>query len=230
MISLTQHVQTLKRLASLPSAQLIFERHLEPDNVVATYRQFTRPHPKYKIIQHKRWGAALIDLQRFATHEQYLDHIKCRNHGAHHARRARGRGYVLTEIDRNAQADAIHAINTAVDERQGRPMDDSYRIKQTAYEQLANFRHFGILDSEGRLMAYADLGRFGNFFAFSRLIGYRNNDGIMHLLVVDIVERLLREQQARYLMYDTFFGALPGLQQFKTILGFAPYRASYRLQ
>jgi hypothetical protein len=31
-------------------------------------------------------------------------------------------------------------------------------------------------------------------------------------------------------MYDTFFGAQPGMRQFKTILGFKPYRAKYRLQ
>ena len=41
---------------------------------------------------------------------------------------------------------------------------------------------------------------------------------------------LLDEGQVRYVMYDTYFGALPGLRQFKTVLGFQPYRAKYRLQ
>jgi hypothetical protein len=33
----------------------------------------------------------------------------------------------------------------------------------------------------------------------------------------------------RYLMYDTFFGAQPGMRNFKTVLGFRPYRAKYSL-
>lgn len=230
MIPLSQHLQTLKRLAGLPSAHLIFQRHIEPDNVAATYRYFTKPHPKYKIIQHKSWGAALIDLQRFGSLDQYLEHIKGRNGGAYHARRARSRGYVLAEIDRNAHADAIHEINTAIEERQGRPMDQGYRVKQVDFERLANYHHFGVLSGDGKLMAYADVGWFGNFCSLSRLIGYRNNDGFMHMLVVDVVARMLAEQRVRYLMYDTYFGALPGLQQFKTILGFTPYRAKYSLQ
>ena len=230
MMSLSQRLDTLRRLASLPSAHLIFERHIEPENVTATYRYYTMPHPRYRIIQHKRWGAALIDLQQFASHEAYLERIKGRNGGAHHARRARSRGYVLADIDRNEHLDAIHAINTAIDARQGRPMDDSYRCKRLEYERLANYQHVGVFNGEGRLMAYADVGRFGNFCAFSRLIGYRNNDGFMHLAVVDIVARLLLDPRVRYLMYDTFFGALPGMQQFKTVLGFAPYRVRYSLQ
>jgi hypothetical protein len=229
-IPFSQHLHTLRRLATLPSAQLVFERGIEPDNVPATYRYYTQPHPKYKIIQHKSWGAALIDLHRFGSLDDYLEHVKGRNGAAHHARRARARGYVLTEIDRNAHVDAIHEINTAIGERQGRPMDQTYLSRRSTYERLANFHHFGVFNSEGKLMAYADLGRFGNFDAFSRLIGYRNNDGFMHMLVVDIIARLLRERRVRYLMYDTFFGALPGLQHFKTILGFAPYRAKYSLQ
>ena len=56
----------------------------------------------------------------------------------------------------------------------------------------------------------------------------------MHLLVTDIVSLLLMELQAgdgpEFLMYDTFFGAQPGLRQFKTMLGFAPYRARYSLR
>jgi hypothetical protein len=87
-----------------------------------------------------------------------------------------------------------------------------------------------VLDPDGKLMAYANIGRYGNFSAFSQLIGMRNNDGIMHLLMVDIVTRLLEQKQVRYVMYDTFFGAQPGLQQFKRILGFQPYRVKYSLQ
>jgi hypothetical protein len=231
MNRLLQHYATLQTLLRLPRARLHFDAAIEPAvNVLSTYRYYTKRHPKYKLIQHKSWGAALIDLSLCATREHYFERIKGKNCGAWHARRARARGYVLAEIDRNAHVDAIHAINNSVGERQGRPMDAKYQEKQLAFDTLANFHYYGVLDADGKLVAYATIGRYGNFSSFAQLMGYRNNDGIMHLMVSEIVARLIDAGQVRYVMYDTFFGALPGLQQFKTVLGFQPYRVHYSLQ
>ncbi len=230
MTILTDHIALIRQLAALPVARLHFDTGIEPVNVVSTYRYYTRRHPKYKIIAHKSWGAALIDLRRHGTREHYLDSIKSKNFGAWHARRARARGYIVTQIDRNDHVDAIHDIHTSEDERQGRPMDARYQEKQLAFDVLSNFSYFGVLDAAGRLVAYATIGRYGNFSSFAQLMGYRNNDGIMHLMVSEIVARLIDEGRVDYVMYDTFFGALPGLRQFKTILGFEPYRARYSIQ
>lgn len=230
MHTLFRHFATLRTLLRMPVAALRFDSTIEPVNVVSTYRYYTKPHPRYKIIQHKRWGAALIDLRQCPTRDAYFERIKGKNSGAWHAGRARKRGYVTRRIDRNAHIDAIHAINNSVGQRQGRPMDASYQEKQTSFDALAHFGYYGVFDSAGKLVAYANIGRYGNFCAFSQLIGYRNNDGIMHLLITDIVAGLIDEGKVEYVMYDTFFGALPGMQQFKTILGFQPYRARFSLQ
>ncbi|MFL6658441.1 MAG: hypothetical protein ACJ8GW_10245 [Massilia sp.] len=229
MKTLAQFFINLKTLLQMPVAQLQFDAAIEPVNVVSTYRCYTKPHPKYKIIQHKTWGAALIDLARCDSRAKYLDRIKGKNFGAWHAKRALARGYRVKEIDRNDHVDAIHAINISIGERQGRPMDARYQEKQLHYDRLANFRYYGVFDASGKLMAYATIGRYGNFSAFAQLIGYRNNDGIMHLMVSEIVASLIEEAKVDYVMYDTFFGALPGMRQFKTVLGFQPYRARYSL-
>jgi hypothetical protein len=227
--TLYAQLATIKQLLQLPPADLYFEQAIAPVNVRSTYRYYTKRHPRYKIIQHKSWGAALIDLRRFANRGAYFDSIKGRNWGAHHIRRARARGYRIAEIERNDHIDAIYAINTSVGTRQGRPMDRNYLDKQQRFEALLNFSYYGVFDADDRLVAYANLGRYGNFHAFEQLIGYRNNDGIMHLLVGDIAAGLIEQGQSRYLMYDTYFGALPGLRQFKSMLGFIPHRARYHL-
>ena len=229
MTTLPQQFSTFRTLLQLPIARLRFDSRIEPANVLSTYRYYTRRHPRYKIIQNKSWGAALIDLRASGSRDSYFDSIKAKNCGGWHARRARARGYVLAEIDRNEHVDAIHAINTSEQERQGRSMDSKYCDKQERFDVLSNFWYFGVFDTAGKLVAYATLGRYGNFASFSQLIGYRNNDGIMHLMVTEIVARLIDEGQVDYLMYDTFFGALPGMQQFKTILGFRPFRARYSI-
>lgn len=228
--ALSRHFATAVQLLQMPVARLDFERRIAPDHVAATYRLYTQAHPRYRVIQHKSWGAALIDLRACGSREGYFERIKAKNCGAWHARRARARGYVVAEIDRNDHVDAIHAINTSVDQRQGRPMDEKYLERQSAYERLPHFSYFGVFNAERKLVAYANIGEYGNFSAFSQLMGYRNNDGVMHLMVADIVAGLLDQARVHYVMYDTFFGALPGLRQFKTVLGFQPYRAKYRLQ
>ncbi|MGZ8288834.1 MAG: hypothetical protein ACXW2U_04305 [Telluria sp.] len=230
MNNLRHYCQTLAQIIRLPVAPLQFNTAVEPDCVRATYAQFTKRHPRYKLIRSKTLGAALIDVGALDTVDKYLDDIKGKNNGAYHAARARKRGYVCAEIDRNAYIDDIHHINTSQDSRQGRPMDKIYLEKRERFDVLRNFRYYGVLNPEGKLMAYATFGLYGNFGAFSQLMGLRNNDGIMHLLIVDVVCCMIGEGRLRYIMYDTYFGAQPGLRQFKTILGFRPYRAKYSLK
>ena len=225
-----QHCNSFIQAINLPVAKLCFHEYIDPEDIRSTYRAFTRPHPRFRIIRAKTVGAALIDLARFADRHAYHEQIKGKNHGGYHARRARNRGYRFVDIDRNDYIDDIHAINTSLDMRQGRPMDEKYTEKCEAFDTLAHFRHHGILDAQGRLVAYASLAIYGNFAAFSQMLGYRNNDGIMHLLLVEAISRLIDEKQVRYVMYDTFFGAQPGLRTFKTILGFQPYRARFSLE
>jgi hypothetical protein len=219
----------LLEILRLPKADLVFELRLAPDTVRAVHASFTKRHPRYKIIRNKTIGAALIDLREVDTRAKYLEAIKGRNCGAYHAKRARTRGYLFTEIDRNEHVDAIHDINTSETERQGRSMDDCYLQKRTRFEVLPNYRYYGVLDASGRLVAYATFGIYGNFGAFSQLLGIRNNDGIMHLLVSEIVGLNIENGNLRYIMYDTYFGAQAGLQLFKSILGFKPYHARYTL-
>ena len=230
MNALLRHFDTVRQIIRLPVASLRFDAHIDPQDIPHTYRYFTKRHPRYRIIRNKTIGAALIDLERFADTPAYLDDIQGKNRGAWHARRARARGYVCREIDRNQHVDEIHAINTSLDVRQGRRMDRHYLDKVTQFEKRSHFSYYGVLDPAGKLVAYANLGHYGNFDAFSQLMGLRNNDGIMHLMVVEIAARLIERRQVRYLMYDTFFGAQPGLQQFKRIVGFQPFRVRYSLQ
>jgi hypothetical protein len=217
-------------IRKLPVARLESRLDMNPEDVLRMHAHFTKPHPKYKIFQNKSLGAALVDLKRHASPDHYMDSIKGRNSAEHHARKARSRGYVVAEIDKNDFVDELYEINTSLDSRQGRPMDEAYRQKQARFEPEKNYKYFGVLNPAGKLTAYGDVGFYGNFVAFNRLLGLRNNDGAMHLMVTEIICQMIESRTYGYLMYDTFFGASPGLRTFKTMLGFEPYRAKYSLQ
>ena len=217
-------------IAKLPVARLQFYLKLNPLEVDKMHRYFTMRHPRYKIFQNKSLGAALIDLAHHRGREAYINSIKGKNSGEQHARKALSRGYSVVEIDRNNYIDDIYQVNTSLSVRQGRPIDAIYREKVNHYTQQKNYRYYGLLNNEGNLVAYGDVGHYGNFSAFNRIIGIRNNDGIMHLLVSEIVCQMIERNECRYMMYDTYFGASPGLRAFKTMLGFQPYRAKYSIK
>jgi len=216
-------------LARLPVAQLCFERRLNPAAIPDAYANFTRPHPRYKVFGNKAMGAALIDLSRFDSPASYLHAVRRHGHAGHQSRKAAARGYRLRRIDRNEHLDEIHAIHVSSPERQGRPMDDSYLMRRTAYPDEPHCECHGVFDAEGRLAAYCNIALYGNFVSTDQLMGYKNNDGIMYLLLSSIICGLIEARQVNWFMYDTWFGAQQGLRQFKRHVGFQPYRARYRL-
>lgn len=223
-------LELARSIARLPRAELQFDIAKDPGNVERIFRHFTKRHPRYLLCRNKTLGAALVDLQQFAAPSAYVATLTGRNSADKHARRARSRGYRVIEIDRNDYIDDIHHINTSVDVRQGQAMGKDYLEKHTHYVADRNYKYYGTVDGAGRLVAYGEIGFWGNFAAFNRIIGIRNNDGIMHLLVTEIICQMIEKGEYRYLMYDTYFGASPGLKIFKTTLGFAPYRARYSIQ
>jgi hypothetical protein len=226
---LSKFVKDLYRIVLLPSAELQFLSAISPAHVADTYRRFTARHPRLPLFRRKTIGAALFDTGRFDKAGDYLDSIARRKLVGELARRARKRGYRLAEIDRNQFIDDIYAINASIKVRQGRVMAPSYATRVPHYTDLENYRYYGMLDTGGRLVAYCEVGLYGNFALFSRLLGYRNNDGVMHLMLSEILSRLIDEKIVRFVMYDMYFGASEGLRNFKTMLGFQPYRVRYRL-
>jgi hypothetical protein len=232
--NLTHVFELIEQIIKLPVARLCFCSRINPDDVNSTYRYFTKPHPKYKLFKNKSLGAALIELDTFESRSGYLQKINkpSKSSAAYYARKARSRGYTVDEIDRNKFIDDIHEINISAEIRQGKRMNASYTEKRGYYEPKRNFKYYGVLDANGKLAAYCDVGFYGNFALLSRLLGHRDllNDGVMYLMLAEIICRLIHEKSTNYVMYDTFFGAQPGLQLFKTKLGFRPYRVKYSLQ
>ena len=232
MKTLLQRMATLARtlttIARLPVARLRFEAALSPQHVTETYRRFTRPHPRFPLLRHKSIGASLLDLSQFGRAEDYLQMIK-ELKGGRYVRRAQARSYRFICIDRNDYIDDIDSINNALPVRQGKPMPPSYTERQEDFDDRENYAYYGVVDPGGRLVAYCELGYYGNFAILSRLLGQRNNNGTMHFMIAQVVQQLIAERSVSFLMYDTYFGASEGLRHFKAMLGFLPYRVKYSL-
>lgn len=224
-----QALDLLRQIIRLPVAELHFDPRHNPAEVLATYQNYTKPHPRFKVIRHKTIGVALIDLRRYRGRQDYIEKFKAKGQAIFHAKRAKSRGYEVRPIDMNSHVDEIHHINTSQSSRQGRPMPASYLVKQCRFEPHSNYEYHGVINKDGVLVAYCSIAMYGDFAAFSQCLGHRNNDGCMQLMLTEIICKLLDSGQVNFVMFDTWFGAQAGLRQFKASFGFQPYRAIYSL-
>lgn len=234
MHKLKKAATLLKEIYSLPKREIAFRGANREgiENAREAYRYFTKPH-RFRLFKNKSLGVALVDLNQFSSFEEYYKSINGKNSAAYYARKATKRGYRFLEIDRNNYIDDIYRINTSAKVRQGKQMSSSYLKKQESYNQDPNYRYFGVVDSQGRLVAYCNIGFFGEFSLISTLLGHKEylNDGIMYLMLVEFTKIMFQEYKQegyRYIMYDTFFGASDGLKMFKNKLGFVPYKVVWK--
>ena len=213
----------------LPKARLRFNTCISPVKITSAYSLFTKPHARFPMIKNKTMGIALIDLSNFNSSADYVATVKKKDFAGHHGRQAKRRGYSVRPIDRNHHVAEIFRINNSAEQRQGRSMDKNYRQLETRYDDSPPYQTYGVFNDDGILMGYCCIGIYGNFAATDRLMGIKSADGIMYLLLLEIVCDLIDKSALDYFMYDTYLGAQPGLRSFKRRIGFQPNRASYTI-
>lgn len=142
------------------------------------------------------------------------------------ADRSQRLGYHFASIDRSLYNDAIHAINTSLDQRQGRPMSDGYLTRHN-HGPLPDYpcdRHcvhtYGVVSDEPQLVAYLTLYRIGELGLVSMILGHGDHlrDDIMYLLFAGMVA-----DQAHHggsLFYNRHDSGTEGLRYYKERVGF----------
>jgi hypothetical protein len=197
----------------------------------STFNDFTKPHPKYRFIQNKRWGAGLLPLPNI-----FEDYMKGKDKQALRTNRRRSIefGFRFDKFDPSEHLDEILAINTSTEVRQGyRMTPDLLNIETLRSWAQDKPTIYGIFDANGFLKAYAHCPIYGEVFIFSRLLGHAEDldRGIMYLLISEVVREMTERKREQgtpiWAMYDTFFGAPSGLRFFKERLGFKPYKVRW---
>lgn len=229
MIRESRALRIARELVSLPGVTI----QLSGSEANEWYRHFTKRHPRYYVIQNKRWGVALLDLP--PDFDRFLKAGEMRM-----AKRKRARaltlGYRCQIVRALNYLDDIMTVNESLQERQGRAMAQPYfdRDEVRAHCEWAG-DIYAVLDQRGHLKSYAHVVVVGEVAVLTRLLGHGDEleQGVMYLCLTEIVramsERKRHGGSPRWLMYDTFFGAEPGLRYFKERLGFRPYRVRWKL-
>jgi hypothetical protein len=218
----------LSEIRALPEISI---RMSGDDTCKKLFHYFTQSHPRYRFIQNKRWGVALLPVS-----DTYNEYLKGKDKQALRSNRKRALdlGFRFCRSNPLEHLHDILSINASTPVRQGRPMDSSYlsvRQLRAFFDDKAEI--YGVFDSTGILKAYADTPIAGEICIFSRLLGHSADldKGIMYLLVSGVVQEMTEHKTKHgvplWVMYDTFFGASQGLRYFKERLGFRPYKVRW---
>jgi hypothetical protein len=227
-------LKIINTIINLPKVKIRFSNFTDTteSKYKETYKYFTKLH-RLKLFRNKTLGVALIDLNLYQTYEEYYKSINGKNSSAYYARKATKREYVFKEIDRNDYINDIYDINTSAIMRQGRIMSSGYQELQTSYVNEANYKYFAILNKGGVVVAYCNIGFYGEFALVVTLLGHKKylNDGVMYLMMIELNKLMFNEYKEKgykYIMYDTFFGASDGLKKFKEKLGYKTYKVKWQ--
>ena len=194
------------------------------------YVAFTRRHARWRVIQNKRWGVALVALpERPEDYPRQVSRLMRRR-----VKRATEAGFTFVQVDPVQRLDEILAINRSSAERQGRPMHADYFDEEAVRQYFGRAGEvFGVADAAGILRAYLTLRTCGDVAFIERLLGHADalEEGVMYLLIMgsiqEVIERRQAEGRPKWFMYDMFPGASDGIRTFKHVIGCRPYRVSW---
>jgi hypothetical protein len=177
------------------------------------YNLCTSPHPKLKIIPHKKYIVALLNASNYKVNE-----------GPHRKiNKATARGYKVKIFACEEFIDDMIEINTSSESRQGKPMASHYLEKDVFTKGVADKSFYGVFDQR-KLVAYCYILKAGDITYIGAILGHNDylKDGIMYLLLDRIIDNI-----DGWFMYDTFMGNTPGLEFFKKNMGFKSYNVKW---
>lgn len=219
--------ETARRIIRAPEVRI--EIYGAAD-VRSAYEKFIVPHPRFRV-QSKRWGVALLQLP-----DSFKEYLSGGHKQALRSNRSTAlrKGYTYQLVPTQEFSEDILAINRSAPVRQGRAIDDAYIDQARLTEYLADkpFAH-AVLTNDGKMCAYSQVPVLGDAILFARILGHSEylRDGIMYLLVSEVIREYIETRRAlgrpSWAMYDTYWGASPGLAYFKERTGFQPYRVRW---
>lgn len=150
------------------------------------------------------------------------------------ADRAHRFGYRFHQINREAYADDIYAINTSMPERQGRPMSDGYHDRpRYGPNPVRCERHhvytYGVLDTDDTLAAYLWLYRVGDLAMVSTILGHGSHlkNDVMFLLFLGMIHD--QYPLGGTVFYNLWSSGQEGLRQFKERVGLSPREIGWEI-
>jgi hypothetical protein len=192
-------------------------------------KYFNKRSIKRIFTKFKKYNCSILDTKLYENQERYISTIKGKNSADYFARRCEKLHYTFREFDPNLEINAIFYINTSVNDRQGRKMDDSYLKKVTQWPSNEYNVWYGVFSKDGNLVAYLWAIKMNELCLINRILGHEEHlkKNVMYFLIVSFIKEIFNSMKNRVIMYDTFGRKENGLVLFKKRIGFKPYTVNF---
>lgn len=181
-------VTILKAMWALPEVELSI---YGTDDAETIFNYFTKPHPRYKVLQNKKWGVALMPVPD--NEDEYLKG-KPKQVVRTNRTRCLKRGYYFKTFNPMERITEIMDIHLSAHFRQGRSMSEDYLNENKVLRWVSDKPLLcGIFNSDDMLKAYTYVPVIGELCLISRLLGHDEalNDGVMYLLISEMVNQMV---------------------------------------
>lgn len=240
MSGLAEFFRDLKTVRKLPKVRISLMASLTAGNdpfyqqvVHSFYHDARRRHPRFPLIRNLQYGVALFPLPK--KPEDYLGLIEAS--ARRNIKKALRLGYTVSRIDFNRHRSEIAAIIRSAPARQG-PMPADLMTGELpeisdppSRTSFHDYIHIGV-KKDDELRAYCSCFVAGELFSVNDIFGHDayQSDGIVPLLLTETVGyAIANHPQAKYCMYDKYFGASTTLRRFKKKFGFLPHKVEWSL-
>jgi len=230
----------LRAVSKLPKVTISLMAARTADNdpfyekVVHSFcRDARRRHRRFPLIRNLQYGVALFALPQ--KREDYLGLIEAS--ARRNIKKALRLGYTVSRIDFNHYRSQIEAIIRSAPARQG-PMPADLLTGELpeisdppSRTSFHDYIHLGV-KKDDELRAYCSCFVAGELFSLNDIFGHDayQADGIVPLLLTETVGyAIAHHPQAKYCMYDKYFGASTTLRRFKKKFGFLPHKVEWSL-
>src|SRR5262249_55491294 len=140
------------------------------ENGRAIYRSFSKPHPRLPIVQHKRWGVALLELP--GSFQVYVSG-KPRQALRTNCARALKDGFSFSLFRPPTRLQELRAIHLSMTERQGQAVRADYVDETRLATYFATTGETpGVFTRSGELVAYVHVIESGELAICARLMGH----------------------------------------------------------
>lgn len=148
--------------------------------------------------------------------------------------RSLARGYHVQRFKREEHADELHAINTSMPNRQGKPMASSYLTHQE-YGPLPDYpcerhaiRTWGVFTPDDVLVGYLNMYRCGDLCLVSQILGHGDHlkrEIMWPLFAIAMLWEI--DQGPGVVVYNRHDSGTSGLRWFKERLGFTEQQVEW---
>ena len=192
-------------------------------------KQFNRRKGKFLfLIRQKEIAMAFLDKEDYGNEfVNYFDTVRGKNSVKYFHQQAEKKGAEFRIINPEQYVEEIYEVNTSLSVRQGKSIKQEY-LQKGNISRGEGMNVYGVF-MENKLVGYIRTLHVGEVIFVNNILGHGAylKMGVMYFLLLEVIRCCFDVKDARYIIYDSYWGNSSGLALFKKRFHFIPTKVKW---